>query len=66
MNICSKYNNGDIIVKQERYMVDGKSILGIFSLNLLKNVEVIIESKNKNFKSNFYNSIQKWEVHTIN
>lgn len=35
VSICSKYHDGDILVKQNKYAVDGKSILGIFSLNLV-------------------------------
>jgi phosphotransferase system HPr-like phosphotransfer protein len=30
--------NIDIIVRQDRYIVDGKSIMGIFSLNLLNDM----------------------------
>ena len=35
VSICSKYHDGDILVKQNKYAIDGKSILGIFSLNLI-------------------------------
>lgn len=65
-SICNKCHDGDIVVKQNRYVVDGKSILGIFSLNLLGPVKVIIDSKNDNSKIDFYNSIQKWEVENSN
>lgn len=64
-SICSKYNDEDIIVKQNRYVVDGKSILGIFSLNLLEPVKVIIDSENDNVKIDFYSNIQKWEINNI-
>jgi phosphotransferase system HPr-like phosphotransfer protein len=30
--------NIDIIIRQDRYIVDGKSIMGIFSLNLLNDM----------------------------
>lgn len=62
VSICSKYYDEDTIVKQNRYVVDGKSILGIFSLNLLEPVRVIINSENDNSKIGFYNEIQKWRV----
>lgn len=62
VSLCNKYHDGDIIVKQNRYVVDGKSILGIFSLNLLEPVKVIIDSENDNVKIDFYNNIKKWEI----
>lgn len=62
VSICSKYHNGDILVKQNKYAVDGKSILGIFSLNLVEPVKVIMDSKNDNSKIGFYDEIQKWKV----
>ena len=39
VNICSKYDV-DIDVKQGKFTVDGKSILGIFSLNLIEGLSV--------------------------
>ena len=63
--ICSKFHNDNIDVIQERYVVNGKSILGILSLNLLNDLEVVLNCKNKNSKIakiNFYNYIQKWKV----
>ena len=62
VSICSKYQDGDILVKQNKYAVDGKSILGIFSLNLVEPVKVIMDSENDNSKISFYNEIQKWKV----
>lgn len=61
VSICSKYHDADIMVKQNRYVVDGKSILGIFSLNLLEPIKVIIDSGDDNSKIDFYNNIKKWE-----
>ncbi len=43
VRITSKYPF-DIDLKSGRYVVDGKSILGIFSLNLKKPIEVDIYS----------------------
>lgn len=62
VDICSKYDDVDITLKQGRYVVDGKSILGIFSLNLLESVNVMIDSKNENSKNDLHSSIQKWKT----
>lgn len=62
VEISSKYHDDDIIVKQGRYKIDGKSILGVFSLNLLEPVKVIIDSDYGNSKISFYNNIEKWKV----
>lgn len=62
VEISSKYHDNDIVAKQGKYRVDGKSVLGIFSLNLLEPVEVIIDSHCDNSKNFFYNKIRKWKV----
>lgn len=62
IGISSKCNDSEIDIKQGRHIIDGKSILGIFSLNLLEPVQVIIDSENDNSKISFYNEIQKWKV----
>lgn len=64
VSICSNYHNRDITVKQNRYIVDGKSILGILSLNLLEPVKVFIDSNDDNSKIDFYNNIRKWKNST--
>lgn len=66
VSLCNKYHEEDIIVKQNRYVVDGKSILGIFSLNLLEPIKVIIDSENDNSKIDFYNNIKKWKINNTN
>lgn len=60
--ICSKYHGCDIDVVQNRYTVDAKSMLGIFSLNLLKPIKVFIDSNKKDLKISFFNNIRKWNV----
>lgn len=65
VEISSKYHDSEIIIKQNRYVVDDKSILGIFSLNLLEQVKVIVDSEDDNSKIGFYNNIQKWKVNDI-
>ena len=62
VSICCKYFDADIDVKQGRQIINGKSILGIFSLNLLDILNVIVDSKNENSRVGFYNNIQKWKV----
>ena len=62
VSICSKYHDCNIDVKQDRQIINGKSILGIFSLNLLDPLKIIVDSENKNLKIEFYNDIQKWAV----
>lgn len=64
VNICSHYE-GDIDVRQDRHIVDGKSVLGVFSLNLLDPVKVIIESESEGSKVAFYKDIEKWKEMTV-
>lgn len=62
VNSSEKFYEGNIDVKQGRQIIDGKSILGIFSLNLMEPLEVSIETENKDTELNFYNFISKWKV----
>lgn len=62
VNANTKYYEGNIDVKQGRQIIDGKSILGIFSLNLIEPIEVCITTENKNTERDFYNFISKWKV----
>lgn len=48
---CSRYFTEEIDLRQGRYVVDAKSIMGIFSLNLLEPVEVIIHTIEKDSDS---------------
>lgn len=61
VEVSSKYHDSDIVIKQNRYRVDGKSILGIFSLNLLEPVEAAIDTENNGSRIAFYSEIQRWE-----
>ena len=65
IEVSSTYHDSEIVIMQGRYRVDGKSILGIFSLNLLEPVKVIIDSENESSKIAFYNNIQKWKVNVV-
>lgn len=59
VNICSKYDV-DIDVKQGKFTVDGKSILGIFSLNLMDKLDVYILTKDERVILDFKQKISKW------
>lgn len=41
---------------------NGKSIMGIFALDLNRPVEIEIETENKNVMDDFYSFVEKWEV----
>lgn len=45
--IVSKYGYIDVEVHQGRFIVDGKSIMGVFSLNLCNKVNVYLNAYNK-------------------
>ena len=45
VNIVNKYDF-DIDLESGRYLIDAKSIMGIFSLNLAKPIKVYIHSDN--------------------
>lgn len=62
VDICSKYRDFNIDVIQGRYIIDGKSILGILSLNLVEPINVSVDSKNEETYIEFFREIQKWEV----
>jgi len=61
VNICIKYSQSDICVKQDKQVIKGISILGIFSLDLLRPLIVTIDNDDDNKKIEFYKNIQKWE-----
>ena len=62
VTICGNYGNDKIDVKQGRQTIDGTSILGIYSLNLMKPLDVTIDLKNRDSKKNFYHDIERWEI----
>lgn len=41
--------NEDIYLKQGRYVIDAKSVMGVFSLNLLKELELSIDEPKDDF-----------------
>ncbi len=62
VSICSKYYNADIDVKQGKQITSGKSILGIYSLDLLNAIFVTICTDNMKMVREFYSKIHEWEV----
>ena len=59
---CSQYYEGDISVKQGWQVINAKSLLGLYSLDLSQPVEVSINTDDKKVAEYFYNYIKKWEV----
>ena len=59
---CTQYYEGNIFASQDQQTVSAKSLLGIYSLDLSKPLDVIIDSDNEEIKNNFYNYICKWKV----
>ena len=44
---CAQHFAEEIDVRQGRYVVNAKSVLGVFSLNLLEPIEVVIFTTNR-------------------
>lgn len=59
---CSKYYSEVIMAKQDRQIIDAKSLLGLYSLDLLRPIDVVIETDDKDVENNFYDFIRQWEV----
>lgn len=59
---CTNYYAGDVYARQDKQTINAKSLLGMYSLNLSKPIEVAIETEDDEIKTNFYNYIAKWEV----
>lgn len=62
VSVCSKYYDGDILVRQGKQTISAKSLLGMYSLDLTKPIDVEIFSNDEDVKRDFYNYIAKWEV----
>lgn len=58
----ARFFDGTIEVRQRRYLIDAKSTLGLFSLDLSKPVDVSIECDSERVRNNFYDYIKKWRV----
>ena len=58
----ARFFDGTIEVRQGRYLIDAKSTLGLFSLDLSKPVDVNIKCDSERVRNNFYDYIKKWRV----
>lgn len=61
VRICSKYEE-DINVYSGRQIIDAKSLLGIFSLNLSENIETEILTVNNETFEHFQTEMVQFEV----
>ena len=50
----------DISIKSHRYIIDGKSIMGIFSLNLLEPITVTLHSSDAEIVQKFNEEMEKY------
>lgn len=62
---CSKYYSEMIMAKQGRQIINAKSLLGLYSLDLLRPLDVIIETDDKDVENNFYDFISQWKVEEV-
>jgi phosphotransferase system HPr-like phosphotransfer protein len=58
VNISNKYDF-DVDMTSGRYVVDAKSIMGIFSLDLSKSIKVEVHAEDY---SKFYDEVKRFEV----
>ena len=59
-NEASTYDECDIDLVRGRYVIDAKSIMGIFSLDLSKPVDVVIHSDNEEEINRFIEAMKKF------
>ena len=52
----------DIDVKSGRYLIDAKSIMGLFSLDLSKPIRILIHSNNDSELERFAATMKNYEV----
>lgn len=60
IKIAEKYDF-EITLSQGKYSVDGKSLMGIFSLDITKPIEILIDGKNQSVDT-LVNEIQKYTI----
>lgn len=58
---CEKYS-AEIIASQGGYSVEGTSLMGMFSLNLLSPINIEVITDNKMLKKLIYKSLEHWKV----
>lgn len=59
---CNEYKNYDIDYLYNRFVIDGKSLMGILSTGLEKECFVEIHCDEKNICNKFYEDMKLWIV----
>lgn len=62
VSVVIKYVSVDIEVRQGRYVVDGKSIMGVFSLNLCEQLTIFFNSPSKDAIDSILNELRYYEI----
>lgn len=60
VNAASRYTGMDIYVRSGRYVIDAKSIMGVFSLDLTNELFVYSDNCTEEAFMSFCNDIQKY------
>lgn len=58
----NEFFDGTIDVVQKHYRVNGRSFMGMCSLDLTKPIDVTIDTDNEKIAEDYYKSLQKWSV----
>ncbi|MCL2096501.1 MAG: HPr family phosphocarrier protein [Oscillospiraceae bacterium] len=61
-NIFAKYTSVELDLQQGRYIVDAKSPMGIYVLDLLKPVDFIIHSEDGDVIGSIMDDVKDWIV----
>ena len=61
VNTLAKYTI-DLDLKSGRYTVDARSLMGIFSLDLLKPIDFIIQSDDEKIVAAVTEDVKQWKV----
>lgn len=57
-----EYRNDDIDLCVGRYVVDAKSILGILSIDLTKQLKVVFHGTGFQRRKEFFDKLNKWKI----
>ena len=61
INLCSKYNN-DINLYDRSMVIDAKSVIGVFGIQMGKEIEVEMLGADKGEIKEFVNNVRKYKV----
>lgn len=61
VDICNRYNE-DIDLSSGRYIIDAKSIMGIFSFDLLKPLTIHIHSDKEEVVNRFNEEMREFKI----